>query len=513
MIRNDTAESEGISTTLEPLAPTSDLMSADKLLKQGLTFDDVVLIPDYSAVLPKDADTRTWLTPTIALNIPLISAAMDTVTEARLAIALAREGGIGIIHRNLEIDVQAAEVDKVKRSEAGMIVDPITLGPNATVRQAVDLMERYHISGVPITENGKLIGILTNRDIRFEENLDQPVLNVMTKEGLITVPVGTTLEEAKDILRHHRIEKVPVVDDHFMLKGLITVKDIAKKIQFPLATKDEKGRLRVGVAVGTNVEGIKRAQEAVAAGVDVLVLDSAHGHSAGVIETLRKLKTLFDVPVIAGNIATAAAAEDLIKAGADALKVGVGPASICTTRVVTGTGVPQITAISDVAGVATQYGVPVIADGGIQYAGDVAKAIAAGADTVMIGSLFAGVEESPGEVVLYQGEQFKEYRGMGSMGAMKARSASRDRYFQDYIGEESKLVPEGIEGRVQYKGPLSALVIQLVGGLRQAMGYCGNATIQEMKEHARFVRMTPAGLREAHPHDVILTKEAPNYSR
>ena len=326
-------------------------MSADKLLKQGLTFDDVVLIPDYSAVLPKDADTRTWLTPTIALNIPLISAAMDTVTEARLAIALAREGGIGIIHRNLEIDVQAAEVDKVKRSEAGMIVDPITLGPNATVRQAVDLMERYHISGVPITENGKLVGILTNRDIRFEENLDQPVQNVMTKEGLITVPVGTTLEEAKDILRHHRIEKVPVVDDHFMLKGLITVKDIAKKIQFPLATKDEKGRLRVGVAVGTNVEGIKRAQEAVAAGVDVLVLDSAHGHSAGVIETLRKLKTLFDVPVIAGNIATAAAAEDLIKAGADALKVGVGPASICTTRVVTGTGVPQITAITDVAAV------------------------------------------------------------------------------------------------------------------------------------------------------------------
>ncbi len=513
MIRNDTAGSEGIPTAVEPLAPTSDPESNAKLVKQGLTFDDVVLIPDYSAVLPKDADTRTWLTPTIALNIPLISAAMDTVTEARLAIALAREGGLGVIHRNLEIDVQAAEVDKVKRSEAGMIVDPITLGPGATVRQAVDLMERYHISGVPITENGKLVGILTNRDIRFEENLDQPVVNVMTKENLVTVPVGTTLEEAKDVLRRHRIEKVPVVDSNFMLKGLITVKDIAKKIQFPLATKDEKGRLRVGAAVGTNVEGIKRAQEAVAAGVDVLVLDSAHGHSAGVIETLRKFKTLFDVPVIAGNIATAAAAEDLIKAGADAVKVGVGPASICTTRVVTGTGVPQITAISDVAAVANQYDIPVIADGGIQYAGDVAKAIAAGADTVMIGSLFAGVEESPGEVVLYQGEQFKEYRGMGSLGAMKARTASRDRYFQDYIGEEAKLVPEGIEGRVQYKGPLSALVTQLVGGLRQAMGYCGNATIQEMKEHARFIRMTASGLREAHPHDVILTKEAPNYSR
>ncbi len=513
MIRNDTAGSEGIPATLEPLAPTSDPMSVEKLVKHGLTFDDVVLIPDYSAVLPKDADTRTWLTPTIALNIPLISAAMDTVTEARLAIALAREGGIGIMHRNLEVDVQAAEVDKVKRSEAGMIVDPITLGPIATVRQAVGLMERFHISGVPITENGKLVGILTNRDIRFEENLDQPVQNVMTKENLVTVPVGTTLEEAKEVLRRHRIEKVPVVDGNFMLKGLITVKDIAKKIQFPLATKDEKGRLRVGAAVGTSVEGIKRAQEVVAAGVDVLVLDSAHGHSAGVIETLRKFKTLFDVPVIAGNIATAAAAEDLIKAGADALKVGVGPASICTTRVVTGTGVPQITAIADVAAVATQYGIPVIADGGIQYSGDVAKAIAAGADTVMIGSLFAGVEESPGEVVLYQGEQFKEYRGMGSLGAMKARTASRDRYFQDYIGEESKLVPEGIEGRVQYKGPLSALVTQLVGGLRQAMGYCGAATIQEMKAHARFVRMTPAGLREAHPHDVVLTKEAPNYSR
>ena len=375
-------------------------------------------------------------------------------------------------------------------------------------------MERYHISGVPITENGKLVGILTNRDIRFEENLDQPVQNVMTKEGLITVPVGTTLEEAKGrSCAATASRKCRWWTATFMLKGLITVKDIAKKIQFPLATKDEKGRLRVGAAVGTNVEGIKRAQEVVSAGVDVLVLDSAHGHSAGVIETLRKFKTLFDVPVIAGNIATAAAAEDLIKAGADALKVGVGPASICTTRVVTGTGVPQITAIADVTAVASQYGIPVIADGGIQYAGDVAKAIAAGADTVMIGSLFAGVEESPGEVVLYQGEQFKEYRGMGSLGAMKARTASRDRYFQDYIGEESKLVPEGIEGRVQYKGPLSALVTQLVGGLRQAMGYCGNGTIQDMKEHARFVRMTASGLREAHPHDVILTKEAPNYSR
>ena len=513
MIRNDATGSEGIGTALAPLAPTSDPAPNAKLVKQGLTFDDVVLIPDYSAVLPKDADTRAWLTPSIALNIPLVSAAMDTVTEARLAIALAREGGIGVIHRNLEVDVQAAEVDKVKRSEAGMIVDPITLGPNATVRQAVDLMERYHISGVPITENGKLVGILTNRDIRFEENLDQPVQNVMTKENLVTVPVGTTLEEAKEILRRHRIEKVPVVDDSFMLKGLITVKDIAKKMQFPLATKDEKGRLRVGAAVGTSVEGITRAREVVAAGVDVLVLDSAHGHSAGVIETLRKFKTLFDVPVIAGNIATAAAAADLIKAGADALKVGVGPASICTTRVVTGTGVPQITAIADVAGVANQHGIPIIADGGIQYAGDVAKAIAAGADTVMIGSLFAGVEESPGEVVLYQGEQFKEYRGMGSLGAMKARTASRDRYFQDYIGEESKLVPEGIEGRVQYKGPLAAMVTQLVGGLRQAMGYCGAPSIQEMKTHARFVRMTASGLREAHPHDVILTKEAPNYSR
>jgi len=485
-----------------------------KFAAEGLTFDDVSLIPAYSDVLPKDVDTRTWLTRTIQLNIPLVSAAMDTVTESRLAIALAREGGIGVIHRNLSIEAQAAEVDKVKRSEAGMIVDPITLGPKASVREALRLMERYHISGVPITdERGKLVGILTNRDIRFEENLDQPVSNVMTKENLVTVPVGTTLEQAKEMLRLHRIEKLPVVDDEFKLKGLITVKDIAKKIQYPLATKDEKGRLRVGAAVGVGPEGIRRAQALVEAGADIIVLDSAHGHSMRVLETLKKLKSLLEVPVIAGNIATGEGAEDLIRAGADAVKVGVGPGSICTTRVVAGVGVPQLTAIFEAAQVARRYAVPVIADGGVHYSGDIVKAIAAGADCAMIGSLFAGVEESPGEVVLSQGEQFKEYRGMGSLGAMKNRTASRDRYFQDYIGEESKLVPEGVEGRVRYKGPLSNLVVQLIGGLRQGMGYVGARNIQELQTKARFVRMTSAGLRESHPHDIILTKEAPNYSR
>jgi IMP dehydrogenase len=429
-----------------------------------------------------------------------------------MAIALAREGGIGIIHRNLSIEEQVAEVDKVKRSESGMIVEPVTLRPTDKVRDAVAVMERYHISGVPITdENGRLVGILTNRDLRFEDDLDQPVANLMTKENLITAPVGTTLDEAREILHKYKIEKLPVVDERGILKGLITVKDIQKRIQYPNATKDPHGRLRVGAAVGVGPESLERAAALVEEGVDVLVVDTAHGHSRAVIEMVNAIKARWDVDVIAGNIATGEAARALIEAGADAVKVGVGPGSICTTRVVAGVGVPQITAIMDVARVARAYGVPVIADGGIQYSGDIAKAIAAGADTVMLGSLLAGVDESPGEVILYQGERFKEYRGMGSIGAMKARSFSKDRYFQQDVDSIAKLVPEGIEGRVPYKGPLANVVYQLVGGLRAAMGYCGARTIQELQQKARFIQMTNAGLRESHPHDVIITKEAPNY--
>jgi IMP dehydrogenase len=484
----------------------------EKFGKEGLTFDDVLLLPAESEVLPQDVRTETRLTREIRLNIPIVSAAMDTVTEARLAIALAREGGIGIIHRNLSIADQVAEVDKVKRSESGMIVEPVTLRAHNRVADALELMETYHISGVPITdEDGKLVGILTNRDLRFEDDTEQPIASLMTSANLVTVPVGTTLDEAKEILHRRKIEKLPVVDGAGRLKGLITVKDIQKRIQFPLATKDAQGRLRVGAAVGVGPDAIERAGALIDEEVDVLVVDTAHGHSRSVLEVVRAIKARWDVPIIAGNIATPEATEALIDAGADAVKVGIGPGSICTTRVVAGTGVPQITAIYDCAQVAGRYEVPIIADGGLQYSGDVAKAIAAGANATMLGSLLAGVDESPGDVVLYQGERFKEYRGMGSIGAMKARSFSKDRYFQGEVDNVGKLVPEGIEGRVAYKGPLTNIVYQLVGGLRQAMGYCGAADIEAMQTNTRFIRITGAGLRESHPHDVVITKESPNY--
>jgi IMP dehydrogenase len=484
-----------------------------KFSREGLTFDDVLLVPAESQVLPNDVSTRARLSRSIEMAIPVVSAAMDTVTEARLAIALAREGGIGIIHRNLSIEEQVAEVDKVKRSESGMIVEPVTLPPDALVREALDLMARYKVSGVPITDRtGVLVGILTNRDLRFESDVDQPVAALMTSRDLVTAPVGTTLAEAESILHRHKVEKLPVVDADGRLRGLITVKDIQKKIEFPQATKDEKGRLRVGAAVGVGPDALERAQTLAAAGADVIVVDTAHGHSRGVIEMVRKIRDAVVVDVVAGNIATAEAARALIDAGADALKCGVGPGSICTTRVVAGVGVPQVTAIDDCARVAADEGVPVIADGGMTSSGDIAKAIGAGADAVMLGSLLAGVEESPGDVILVQGERFKEYRGMGSLGAMKARSFSKDRYFQGDVEDVAKLIPEGIEGRTRYKGPLQHVVHQLVGGLRQAMGYCGAATVEEMK-HARFVRITAAGLRESHPHDVTITKEAPNYRR
>jgi IMP dehydrogenase len=483
-----------------------------KFGREGLTFDDVLLVPAKSSVEPKDVRTETRLTRRIALAIPILSAAMDTVTESRLAIAIAREGGIGVIHRNLSIEDQVEEVDKVKRSEAGMIVDPVTLDPDMTVLDALGLMERYHISGLPVTENGKLVGILTNRDLRFEENFEQPIRNVMTRDNLITVPVGTTLEQAKEILHRHRIEKLPVVDEDFRLRGLITVKDIQKKIMFPNATKDEHGRLRVAAAVGVVGDSKDRARELVAAGVDVLVVDTAHGHADAVRDMVAWLKDTFPVDVVAGNVATAEGARDLIRAGADAIKVGVGPGSICTTRIVAGAGVPQLTAIYDCAEVARDYDVPVIADGGIRFSGDLAKAIAAGADSVMLGGLLAGVDESPGEIVLYQGERYKEYRGMGSLGAMKARGFSKDRYRQDAIEELSKLVPEGVEARVAYKGPLSNLIYQLVGGLRAGMGYVGAATIRDLQQ-AQFIRITNASLIESHPHDISITKEAPNYGR
>ena len=478
--------------------------------KEGLTFDDVLLVPAESNVLPSDVSTRTRLTRTIALELPLVSAAMDTVTEARMAIALAREGGMGVIHRNLSVAEQAAEVDKVKRSEAGMIVEPVTLRPNDLVADALALMANYRISGVPITDDDeRLVGILTNRDLRFEDDHRRPVSELMTREGLVTVPVGTTLEDARAVLHRHKIEKLPVVDESGRLKGLITVKDIEKRIKYPLATKDEQGRLRVAAAVGTGAEGVERAAALVEEDVDVLVVDTSHGHSHGVLETVREIKGRFEVPVIAGNVATAEATEALVDAGADAVKVGMGPGAICTTRVVAGIGVPQVTAIWDCAHAAAPHGIPIVADGGIQFSGDIAKAIAAGADCVMVGGLLAGTDESPGEVVFHQGEQFKEYRGMGSVGAMRTRYSS-DRYFQKDVEEVRKLVPEGIEGRVAYKGPLTNVVHQLVGGLRQAMGYCGAATVEELKD-ARFVRVTAAGMRESHPHDVAISQEAPNY--
>ena len=484
-----------------------------KFGREGLTFDDVLLVPAESHVLPNNVSTRACITPSIELAIPIVSAAMDTVTEARLAIALAREGGIGIVHRNLSIEAQVAEVDKVKRSESGMIVEPVTLPPDAHVREALELMARYKVSGVPITDgDGVLVGILTNRDLRFENDVDQPVSALMTSRNLVTAPVGTTLAEAEEILHRNKIEKLPVVDADGRLYGLITVKDIQKKIEFPEATKDEQGRLRVGAAVGVGPDALERAEALAGAGVDVLVVDTAHGHSQGVIEMVRRIRGSVQVEVVAGNIATADAARALVDAGADAVKVGIGPGATCTTRIVAGVGVPQVTAVYEVAQVVAPEGVSVVADGGLSSSGDVAKAIAAGADVVMTGSMLAGTDEAPGEVIVVQGERFKEYRGMGSLGAMKARGFSKDRYFQNDVEDVEKLIPEGIEGRVAYKGPLAPIVHQLVGGLRQAMGYCGAATIEEMKR-ARFVRITGAGLRESHPHDMTITKEAPNYRR
>ena len=485
-----------------------------KFAKEGLAFDDVLLVPAESAVLPADVSTRTRLTRGIELEIPIVAAAMDTVTEARLAIALAREGGIGILHRNLSIAEQVAEVDKVKRSEAGMIVEPVTLPPDAPVADALALMARYRISGVPIVDpDGRLVGILTNRDLRFEQDTTQLVSALMTTRDLVTAPVGTGLAEAEEILHRHKVEKLPIVDAEGRLVGLITVKDIEKRVRYPGATKDAQGRLIVGAAIGVGPDALERAEALVGADVDVLVVDTAHGHSTAVVEMTRRVKERFDVQVVAGNIATGDAADMLISAGADAVKVGVGPGSICTTRVVAGVGVPQITAIFDAAEVASRDGVPVIADGGIKSSGDVAKAIAAGADAVMLGSFLAGTDESPGDVIVHQGERFKEYRGMGSLGAMRARGYSKDRYFQGDVEDPGDLVPEGIEGRVAYKGPLRPIVHQLVGGLRQAMGYCGAATVEELKSGTSFVRITGAGLRESHPHSVTITKEAPNYRR
>src|SRR6202047_3110872 len=476
-------------------------------VSEALTFDDVLLVPAYSDVVPAQVSTQTLLTRSISLNTPLLSAAMDTVTESRLAIAMAQQGGLGVIHRNLSIEQQASEVDKVKRSESGMIVDPVTIEPQQLISDALEVMRRYKISGVPVTQGKKLVGILTNRDLRFETRTDIPIGDVMTKENLITVPVGTTLEDAEKILHRHRVEKLLVVDENFALKGLITVKDIQKKLKYPNAAKDLQGRLRVGAALGSIGDFLERAQELVAKKVDVLVVDSAHGHSERVMDAVRTIKEKFpEVDLIAGNVATFEGARDLISLGADGIKVGIGPGSICTTRVVSGAGVPQITAIADCARAARGSNVPVISDGGIKYSGDISKAIAAGADSVMLGGLLAGTEESPGETILYQGRTFKSYRGMGSLGAMS--QGSTDRYSQDPSG---KLVPEGIEGRVPYKGSLAELVYQLVGGLRAGMGYCGSRNIRELQDHASFLRVTSAGLREGHVHDVIITKEAPNY--
>jgi IMP dehydrogenase len=477
------------------------------VLSEGLTFDDVLLEPAFSDVLPSEADTRACLTRDIALNVPIVSAAMDTVTESHLAIALAQQGGIGIVHRNMSIARQAEEVDKVKRSESGMIVDPITIAPDLPISAAQALMARYRNSGVPVTKDGKLVGILTNRDLRFENRFDAPISEVMTKENLVTVPVGTTLEQAEAILHKHRVEKLLVVDDQFILKGLITVKDIQKKLKYPNSAKDSQGRLRVGAAIGATGDFLERAEELVSRKVDVIAIDTAHGHSSRVLEAVRIIKSrLPQVQLITGNVATYEGAKELIALGVDGIKVGIGPGSICTTRVVSGAGVPQITAIAECARATREAGVPLIADGGIKFSGDITKAIAAGADAVMIGSLLAGTDESPGETILYQGRTFKTYRGMGSMGAQG--TSSSDRYAQD---PSAKMVPEGIEGRVAAKGPLSDLVYQLVGGLRSGMGYCGARTIHELQQNGRFLRISPAGLRESHVHDVIITKEAPNY--
>jgi len=484
---------------------------SEQRFQEAYTFDDVLLVPLRSDILPTEVGTHTRLTNKIALNIPIVSAAMDTVTESGLAIALAQQGGIGVIHRNMTIDEQAGEVDKVKRSESGMIVNPITMSPDQKIQDALDQMATYKISGVPITENGKLVGILTNRDLRFEDRFNLPIRDVMTKDDLVTVPVGTTLEMAQKLLHKHRIEKVLVVDDDYMLKGLITVKDINKKIKYPLAAKDGNGRLRCGAAIGATGDFMDRAAALVDASADVIVIDTAHGHSAKVLEAIAAVKSRFpDTDLIAGNIASSEAAKDLIDAGVDAIKVGIGPGSICTTRVVSGVGVPQITAIMECAEVARERNIPLIADGGVKFSGDITKAIASGADAVMIGSLFAGTDESPGEVILYQGRTYKSYRGMGSLGAMQ--EGSSDRYSQDKT-QPAKLVPEGVEGRVTHKGALSSMVHQLVGGLRSGMGYCGCATIPDLQTKTRFIKITDASLKEGHVHDVFITKEAPNYQK
>jgi IMP dehydrogenase len=478
-----------------------------EVIPEGLTFDDVLLQPAYSCLTPAEVDTSTRLTSRIELKVPLLSSAMDTVTESHMAIALAQQGGIGVIHRNMAIDRQAEEVDRVKRSESGMIVDPVTISPDRKISDALELMKLYRISGVPVTKDGKLVGILTNRDLRFETRYDLPISDVMTKDDLITVPVGTTLEDAGKILHKHRVEKLLVVDENFALKGLITVKDIQKKLKYPYAAKDSQGRLRVAAAIGSGDDFLERAEELIRMKVDVIAIDSAHGHSQRVMDAVKRIKCKFpEVNLLAGNVASYEGARDLIRLGADGIKVGIGPGSICTTRVVSGAGVPQITAISQCARATREANIPLISDGGVKYSGDITKAIASGADSVMIGSLLAGTDESPGETILYQGRTFKSYRGMGSMGAMS--QGSSERYSQSANG---KLVPEGIEGRVPYKGPLSEMAYQLVGGLRAGMGYCGCRTIKELQEHARFLRVSVAGLRESHVHDVIITKEAPNY--
>jgi IMP dehydrogenase len=506
---------------MELKTATPSMLRAGTELATALTFDDVLLVPRHSQVLPTAVDVSTRLTRNIRLNVPLLSAAMDTVTESGLAIAMAQHGGLGVIHKNLTVEEQATEVDRVKRSESGMIVNPITLAPTNLIYEALGLMKKYRISGVPITEDGskegRLVGILTNRDLRFETNVDRPISEIMTRENLVTVPVGTTLDQAREILHRHKIEKLLVVDPQFRLKGLITVKDIQKVIKYPAASKDALGRLRVGAAVGVGKDAMERAEALVAAHVDVLVIDTAHGHSQKVLDAVKEMRRRFpDLDIIAGNVATAEATEDLIARGVDAVKVGIGAGSICTTRVIAGIGVPMITAVLDCARAAAPHAVPVIADGGIRFSGDITKAVAVGASAVMIGSLFAGTGESPGEVVLYQGRSFKEYRGMGSIGAM--RRGSRDRYFQDEFDLDApnqeggeKLVPEGIEGRVAYKGSVAEMIHQLVGGLRAGMGYCGCSNIAQLQEDARLVRITPAGMRESHVHDVVITKEAPNY--
>lgn len=484
-------------------------MWEDKFSKEGFTFDDVLLVPRKSEVLPKEVDVSTKLSEHVKLNIPLISAGMDTVTEAPLAIAIAREGGIGIIHKNMTVEQQAEEVDRVKRSESGVITNPFSLHADHLVSDAENLMGKYRISGVPIVdENNKLIGILTNRDLRFVHDYNIPISEVMTSENLVTAPVGTTLQDAEMILQKHKIEKLPLVDENNILKGLITIKDIEKAIQFPKAAKDVQGRLLVGAAIGISKDTFERAEALVKAGVDVITVDSAHGHHINIIDSVRKLRELYpELTIIAGNVATGEATRDLIEAGASVVKVGIGPGSICTTRVIAGIGVPQIAAIYDCATVAKEYGVPIIADGGIKYSGEITKAIAAGASAVMLGSMFAGTEESPGEAEIYQGRRFKAYRGMGSLAAMK--QGSKDRYFQD---DDKKLVPEGIEGRVAYKGPLADTIHQLIGGLRSGMGYCGTQNLEELRNDTQFIRISGAGLRESHPHDIQITKEAPNYS-